>query len=146
MGKKYFKEMEKWTMSDGCTQCFCFGGSPMCMSPGCALEECPDGVIHVKVKGICCPVCEHKLICEVEDGRKFVEGNNWQDDDCKVCKCTEKGIQCNNPVYDENQCDGPFVQLNQKCPQVCLNVTKSKDEKEDKNEKEEELEVKSVEP
>ncbi|XP_066911698.1 uncharacterized protein [Clytia hemisphaerica] len=142
--KSYYKEMDKWTMSDGCTSCFCFMGSPMCMSPGCALEECDEGVKHVKVKGICCPVCENKLICEVEDGRKFVEGNRWQDDDCKVCKCTKDGIQCNNPIYEKDQCDSNFVQLNQKCPKVCLNASKlRKEEKqqEGENEKEEEEEA-----
>ncbi|XP_066929219.1 uncharacterized protein [Clytia hemisphaerica] len=142
--KSYYKEMDKWTMSDGCTSCFCFMGSPMCMSPGCALEECDEGVKHVKVKGICCPVCENKLICEVEDGRKFVEGNRWQDDDCKVCKCTKDGVQCNNPIYEKDQCDSNFVQLNQKCPKVCLNASKiSKEEKqqEGENEKEEEEEA-----
>lgn len=108
-------------MKDGCTSCFCMGGYPMCASPGCALETCKPGIRHVKVQGICCPVCENSTICEMENGQKFVEGNRWQKDDCEVCSCTSTGIQCNNPVYDETKClGGSFVKLSHKCPKVCL--------------------------
>ena len=108
-------------MGDGCTNCFCMGGQPMCMSPVCSLSPCKAGMRHVNVKGICCPVCEDTAICEMENGRKFIEGNKWQKDDCEVCHCTSSGITCEAPVYDENVCSGPFVKLSQKCPKLCVN-------------------------
>ena len=108
-------------MKDGCTSCFCMGGYPMCVSPGCALDKCRKDVRHVKVEGICCPVCEDFAICETENGQKFVEGNHWQKGgDCKVCSCSASGIVCTEPQYDEKTCQGSFVKLSQKCSKVCL--------------------------
>jgi len=118
--RKSYKEMDSWVLGDGCTKCFCMGGTPMCMSPMCALDRCNEGVEHINVQGLCCPVCADKAICDAGNGNKIVEGRQWQNDDCQVCQCTSQGTICEDPVTDRNSCNRRLVKMSQKCPKVCL--------------------------
>ena len=48
---------ERWD-EDDCTMCECVDGAPACMTSSCVVK-CLN---PVKVPGICCPVCDSKLM------------------------------------------------------------------------------------
>jgi len=91
----------------------------MCATPMCDIEQCPPGVKHINLPGNCCPVCEHRVTCKDEKGKRYIKGKYWQESNCDFCECTKEGIQCHAPTSVEN-CDGYVVQLTEKCGKVCI--------------------------
>ena len=108
-----------WTRADGCTKCMCMGGSPMCSTPMCAIKQCPPGVKHIKLPGSCCPVCEDRVTCTDENGKRYIEGKYWQKSNCDFCECNKGKVMCHAPTSVET-CDGYVMRLTEKCGKVCI--------------------------
>lgn len=108
-----------WTRPDACTRCMCMGGSPMCATAMCDIELCPVGVKHVTLPGVCCPVCEHRLTCTDDNGKRYAEGKYWQKNNCDFCECIKGKIQCHTPTSVKN-CNGYVMKLTEKCGKVCI--------------------------
>nr|CAD7396451.1 unnamed protein product [Timema poppensis] len=116
-------EGETWF--DGCRQCYCHGGTEMCILINCPVPDCDNPIYNSTID--CCPHCRgpemhptletpHPMVCQSVDGMYRVEGETWQLDRCTKCLCHSGRVLCETRQCPPTPCDQPVQDPDNCCP------------------------------
>ncbi|XP_019850563.1 PREDICTED: cysteine-rich motor neuron 1 protein-like [Amphimedon queenslandica] len=101
----------------------CVCNVSMCSGPP---ESCPVGTKLAVTRsadqgaGVCCNEYECQLITCSHNGVKYNFGDEWRDDSCTTCTCTETGAECASVNCSEpTDCSITYIPEGECCP-VCF--------------------------
>ncbi|CAF0912439.1 unnamed protein product [Rotaria sp. Silwood1] len=107
---------------DGCRQCLCHKGEPLCALISCPTPKCSQ---PIRLPNRCCPTCPEIPILpepipssQVCYASQYVTGEELEFDTCTKCVCLHNIAFCSVPLCPPLRCSSPIYDSSLCCP-IC---------------------------